>query len=113
MDVRASFTSFVPAAVDDGVASQIVDIGLSVLDVHPELHDKVEFAVMATSMTATWERDSQLLIARGLKADDVRIGYVPKTSVAVEDVEAKESLDKLLEILDDHDDVEAVYTNEG
>ncbi|TAK04278.1 YebC/PmpR family DNA-binding transcriptional regulator [Patescibacteria group bacterium] len=51
--------------------------------------------------------------AQALKADDVRIGYVPKTSVAVEDAAAKEQLDKLLEILDDHDDVEAVYTNEG
>lgn len=51
--------------------------------------------------------------AQGLKADDVRIGYVAKTSVAVEDTETKMQLDKFLEILDDHDDVEAVYTNES
>ncbi|OGL67291.1 hypothetical protein A2856_01210 [Candidatus Uhrbacteria bacterium RIFCSPHIGHO2_01_FULL_63_20] len=50
--------------------------------------------------------------SQGLKTDDVRIGYVPKTPVAVEDAAAKEQLDKLLEVLDDHDDVEAVYTNE-
>ena len=56
---------------------------------------------------------AQAVEGQGLKADDVRIGYVPKTPVAVEDVEAKTQLDKLLEVLDDHDDVEAVYTNEA
>ncbi len=50
---------------------------------------------------------------QGLKTDDVRIGYIPKTPVAVEDGTAKAELDKLIELLDDHDDVEAVYTNEA
>lgn len=51
--------------------------------------------------------------AQGLKPDDVRIGFVAKQAVEVADAGAKEQLDTLLEILDDHDDVEAVYTNEA
>jgi YebC/PmpR family DNA-binding regulatory protein len=55
----------------------------------------------------------QAVEGQGLKTDDVRIGYVAKTPVLVEDVDAKNQLDALLEALDEHDDVETVYTNEA
>lgn len=42
IDVRASFTSFVPAALDDDLAGKLVDYYLASLRAHPELHDKVE-----------------------------------------------------------------------
>lgn len=54
----------------------------------------------------------QAVEAQGLNVDDGRIGYVPKTPVLIEDIETKQQLDGLLEALDDHDDVETVYTNE-
>jgi hypothetical protein len=42
IDVRASFTSFVPAALPDCLAAKLVDYYLDGLRARPELHDKVE-----------------------------------------------------------------------
>lgn len=46
VDVRASFTSFVPAALPDRIASRLVDHYLAELAERPHLHDKVEFAIV-------------------------------------------------------------------
>lgn len=70
-------------------------------------------SVVILSDAKDLQKISQAVEAHGLKTDDVRIGYVPKTPIAVDDTVVKEQLDKLIEALDDHDDVEAVYTNEG
>ncbi len=49
VDVRMSFTSFTPAALDPALANTVVDGAVRYLLDHPELHDKVEFAVMPTA----------------------------------------------------------------
>ncbi len=46
IDIRASFTSFVPAAVSEAVAGQLVDYYLDQLRLRPELHDKVEMELV-------------------------------------------------------------------
>ncbi len=46
IDIRASFTSFVPAAVPDSIAEKLVDYYLDQLRSHPELHDKVEIELL-------------------------------------------------------------------
>ncbi|MFE4948942.1 PEP-utilizing enzyme [Leifsonia sp. NPDC056665] len=46
--VAASLLSFVPDQVPEGTARQIVDVAQEHLRAAPELHDKVEFAVMPT-----------------------------------------------------------------
>lgn len=48
IDVRASFNSFVPEGVSRQTAGMLVDAWLDRLDAHPELHDKVEFAIVPT-----------------------------------------------------------------
>jgi phosphohistidine swiveling domain-containing protein len=46
IDVRASFSSLVPAAVGDGSAGELVDHYLDRLAAEPHLHDKVEFEIV-------------------------------------------------------------------
>ena len=48
IDVRASFNSFLPEGISRQTAELLVDAWLDRLDAHPELHDKVEFAIVPT-----------------------------------------------------------------
>jgi phosphohistidine swiveling domain-containing protein len=46
VDVRASFNSFIPASLENEIASKLVGIYLEKLSTNAELHDKVEFEVV-------------------------------------------------------------------
>lgn len=46
IDVRLSFNSFVPAALDDGLAGRLVDHYIERLLAEPTLHDRVEFEIV-------------------------------------------------------------------
>ncbi len=48
VDVRATFNSFVPAAIEDDLARRLLEHHLAKLAARPELHDKVEFDVLLT-----------------------------------------------------------------
>ena len=50
------------------------------------------------------------LRARGIETVDARLGMVPSSTVRVEGRDA-EKLIALLEALEDHDDVQSVYSN--
>lgn len=50
VDVRATFNSFVPAALPDNVAERLLRHYLDYLAMHPEMHDKVEFSVLFTCL---------------------------------------------------------------
>lgn len=65
VDVRASFNSFVPAALDDELATRLVDFYLDWLKQHPHLHDKVEFDVVPTCFALDFERWETRLIEHG------------------------------------------------
>lgn len=56
IDVRASFNSFVPANLPDSLAHKLVDFYLNWLEVHPHLHDKVEFDVVPTCLGLNFDR---------------------------------------------------------
>lgn len=49
VDVRASFTSLVPGAVDEATARRLVAHYLAELRTHPEWHDKVEISIALSS----------------------------------------------------------------
>lgn len=51
IDVRVSFNSFIPADLDDGLASRLVDHYIERLLAAPELHDKVEFEIVYSCYT--------------------------------------------------------------
>ena len=65
VDVRASFNSFVPAALDDGLAARLVDFYLGWLKQNPHLHDKVEFDVVPTCFALDFERWETRLAEQG------------------------------------------------
>ena len=71
VDVRASFNSFIPAALPDDLAERLVDAYLARLEQHPELHDKVEFDILFTCLTPNFEQSSQRLLEAGLSSADV------------------------------------------
>jgi choline kinase len=71
VDVRATFNSFVPAALDDALATRLVDQYLEYLAARPQLHDKVEFDVLFTCLTPSFREDAARLYSAGVSRDDV------------------------------------------
>ncbi|WP_226538189.1 PEP-utilizing enzyme [Marinobacter nauticus] len=65
VDVRASFNSFIPATVPDGLAERLVDFYLGWLRQHPHMHDKVEFDVVPTCYALDFERWRERLAVEG------------------------------------------------
>ncbi len=56
IDVRASFNSFLPAGISDGVGTKLVEAWLRRLAAEPSLHDKVEFRVAQTVLDFNFDR---------------------------------------------------------
>lgn len=48
IDIRVSFNSFIPASLDTALAEKLVNFYLNKLKQAPQLHDKVEFAIVAS-----------------------------------------------------------------
>lgn len=71
IDVRACFTSFVPAALTDGLARRLVEHQLATLAARPELHDKVEFDVLVTCLDPDFGTRARALADAGFAADDL------------------------------------------
>ncbi|MCR1785007.1 hypothetical protein KVF89_20880 [Nocardioides carbamazepini] len=68
IDVRASFSSFVPASVSDGTAQALVSHYLAKLDRSPHLHDKIEFDIATTCLDFGWPTAASEFSAAGLTA---------------------------------------------
>ncbi len=62
VDVRASFSSFVPASVPDELAGKLVRFYLKRLADNPNWHDKIEFDVLPTCLSFGFERWRQRLL---------------------------------------------------
>lgn len=65
VDIRASFNSFVPRALNNELAGRLVDFYMDWLRCHPHLHDKVEFDVVPTCYALDFERWRDRLINEG------------------------------------------------
>jgi choline kinase/phosphohistidine swiveling domain-containing protein len=55
VDVRASFSSFIPATLGDAMAGRLVDAYIARLAARPAFHDKVEFDIVFTCLTADFD----------------------------------------------------------
>ena len=55
VDVRASFNSFIPNSLDDDLASRLVDYYLNRLTDNPQYHDKVEFEIVPTCFSLSFD----------------------------------------------------------
>ena len=57
IDIRNSFNSFLPAALDPQIEHHLIDAWIDRLDQHPEFHDKVEFQVAQTVVDFSFENN--------------------------------------------------------
>ncbi|SNY98600.1 PEP/pyruvate-binding domain-containing protein [Halomonas sp. hl-4] len=72
VDVRASFASFLPSELSEGLAGRLLNFYTGWLSKHPELHDKVEFDVVPTCLAPGFERwEKRLKQQGGFSRDDV------------------------------------------
>jgi phosphohistidine swiveling domain-containing protein len=71
VDVRATFNSFVPAALPSELAERLVDHYLTRLAADPNLHDKVEFDVVFTCLTPSFVTESARLDAAGFSGAEI------------------------------------------
>jgi choline kinase len=72
VDVRASFSSFIPASLDEDLAARQLSFCLNWLRTNPTLHDKVEFEVVPTCLSpdfSFWE--NRLINDAGFNVDEV------------------------------------------
>lgn len=69
VDIRASLNSFMPATLDGGIGSQLIDSYLDLLHDDHALHDKVEFDVAITCLAPDWLNARQRLDRLGIDAD--------------------------------------------
>jgi hypothetical protein len=72
IDVRASLNSFLPAELEEGVGSKLVEGSLRHLIAHPELHDKIEFDVAITCLAFDFDRHAGRLGEYGLTEAEIR-----------------------------------------
>ena len=70
VDVRASFTSFIPASLSDDLSGRLLTFYLNWLRDRPELHDKVEFDVVPTCLSPGFESWKQRLQKHGFSNVD-------------------------------------------
>lgn len=73
IDVRASLTSLVPAALPDAVADRLVRACVSQLARAPHLHDKMEFEVAVTCQAFDVRERLSSLQADGLLSEDAEL----------------------------------------
>lgn len=55
VDVRMSFSSFVPASLPNDLSNRLVEHAIGVLEANPDQHDKVEFTVMPTAFDLNFD----------------------------------------------------------
>ncbi len=72
IDVRASFNSFIPATINNGLAGRLVDYYLLRLCNNPHYHDKVEFEVLPTCYAFDFEDWDKILTEGGFSDDEIK-----------------------------------------
>lgn len=70
IDVRASFMSLVPAALDNRLATRLVEYYVDRLIADPKLHDKIEFEIALTSYSPMLEQRLESLSSAGFSESE-------------------------------------------
>jgi choline kinase len=73
VDVRASFNSFVPAALPDALARNLVNHYLEQLHARPELHDKIEFEIALTCKGLDFGERADALLGHALSRSELAL----------------------------------------
>ncbi|ADL08139.1 YebC/PmpR family DNA-binding transcriptional regulator [Thermosediminibacter oceani] len=87
----------------DGVMMLAIEAGADDVE---EQDDSIEI----TTSTERFEDVRKFLQEKGVKLSSAEITYLPKTTLSLSEKDS-EMMEKLLEALEDHDDVQNVYTN--
>lgn len=102
VDVRATFTSFVPAGLPDELATRLVDHSLDLLAAQPGLHDKVEFDILFTCLTVDFDAlADQRLPASKFTPDEVGLLRDALRTITIDGMERLASDVALLSSLDE------------
>jgi phosphohistidine swiveling domain-containing protein len=72
IDVRLSFNSFIPKAIDGSLADRLVDYYIDRLVAAPKLHDKVEFEVVYSCYTLDLDERMRALVEAGFSDEECR-----------------------------------------
>lgn len=97
--LRSSFNT------EDEIYELAINAGASNLDFSGN-----EFAIIVTKPDEL-EKVQKNILSRKIKVEDPQIVYSPKEHIEITDVEIAKSLIGLLEVLEEHDDVQNVYSN--
>lgn len=62
VDVRASFSSFIPSSVPEKLAARLLEFYLERLHNEPQLHDKIEFSILPTCYTTNFSKWRKRLV---------------------------------------------------
>lgn len=71
VDIRASFNTYLPDNLGDELSHKLIDYYLNHLRTNPELHDKVEFDVLITTINFDFHQRAQAMIAAGFSEAEV------------------------------------------
>ena len=73
VDVRLSFSSFLPATLPEAIGEKLVNAWLSRLVGHPHLHDKVEFDVAVTALAFDFNERVAAQFPDALNAGELKV----------------------------------------
>jgi len=73
VNVTASFSSFIPKAIDSELSNKLVDFYLDWLIKNPHLHDKVEFDVVPTCVAFDFHKWEKRFLDNGFQHKDIQI----------------------------------------
>jgi YebC/PmpR family DNA-binding regulatory protein len=88
---------------EDDILDTILEAGADDLKVDDEFYT-------VTSSPETFETVKQALEGKGVKVEQAELQMIPENTVRVEGKDAEQLL-KLMEVLEDHDDVQHVFSN--
>lgn len=122
IDVRVSFNSFIPKDLSPQIAEKLVNYYLETLTAHPELHDKIEFAIVFSCYTFDLPKRLQVLKSHGFTNAEIEAIAEAlkrltnniinnKTGIWREDAQKIEKLSQRFEAImqSDLDDIERIY----
>jgi len=127
-DIRSIFTKFAGNLAGTGaVAFQFLHAGQFLIAKDKTTEDalmEIALEAGADDVIATddgfevrcnihaFDRVAHALDQKGIKTDSAEIAYIPNSTVPVTDVDAARTLLKLTDALEEHDDVQQVFSNE-
>jgi YebC/PmpR family DNA-binding regulatory protein len=127
-DIRSIFTKFAGNLAGTGaVAFQFLHAGQFLIAKDKTTEDalmEIALEAGADDVIATddgfevrcnihaFDKVAHALEEKGIKTDSAEIAYIPNSTVPVTDVDAARTLLKLTDALEEHDDVQQVFSNE-